>query len=223
MEAKRAAAEKAVEWLKDGMTVGLGTGSTVQPFIEAVGRKVAEGLSIKAVATSVRSEELARELGIPIVPFSDVAEIDITVDGADEVDPDWHLIKGGGGALLREKIVADSSTKLIVIVDESKLVRHLGKFPLPVEVVPFGFELTERKLRRLGCEPRLRMADTLPYKTDNGNYILDCEFDPILEPGRLAADISRIPGVVEHGLFVGMAAQIIVGRPDGTAYLMERS
>jgi ribose 5-phosphate isomerase A len=223
MEAKRAAAEKAVEWLKDGMTVGLGTGSTVQPFIEAVGRKVAEGLSIKAVATSVRSEELARELGIPIVPFSDVAEIDITVDGADEVDPDWHLIKGGGGALLREKIVADSSTKLIVIVDESKLVRHLGKFPLPVEVVPFGFELTERKLRRLGCEPRLRMADTLRYKTDNGNYIMDCEFEPILQPVQLAERLGRIPGVVEHGLFVGMAAQIIVGRPDGTAYLMERS
>lgn len=222
MEAKRAAAEKAVEWLKNGMTVGLGTGSTVQPFIQAVGRKVAEGLSIKAVATSVRSEELARELGIPIIPFSDVEEIDVTVDGADEVDPAWHLIKGGGGALLREKIVADASKKLIVIVDESKLVQHLGKFPLPVEVVPFGFELTLRKLRRLGCEPNVRMADSRPYRTDNGNYIMDCSFDVILQPSRLADKLSRIPGVVEHGLFIGMAAQVIVGRPDGTVYLMER-
>ncbi|MDF2837752.1 MAG: ribose 5-phosphate isomerase [Paenibacillus sp.] len=222
MEAKRAAAERAVEWIRDGMTVGLGTGSTVQPFIQAVGRKVAEGLAIKAVATSVRSEELARELGIPIIPFSDVEEIDFTVDGADEVDPAWHLIKGGGGALLREKIVADASKRLIVIVDESKLVRHLGKFPLPVEVVPFGFELTRRKLTRLGCEPKLRMADSRPYLTDNGNYIMDCAFGDILQPGRLAEELHRIPGVVEHGLFVGMTAEVVVGRADGTAYLLER-
>lgn len=222
MEAKQAAAERAVEWIRDGMTVGLGTGSTVRPFIQAVGRKVAEGLAIKAVATSVRSEELALELGIPIIPFSDVEEIDVTVDGADEVDPAWNLTKGGGGALLREKIVADASKRLIVIVDESKLVRHLGKFPLPVEVVPFGFELTRRKLTRLGCEPKLRMADSRPYLTDNGNYIMDCAFGAILQPGRLAEELHRIPGVVEHGLFVGMAAEVVVGRADGTAYLMAR-
>ncbi|MCA0755675.1 ribose-5-phosphate isomerase RpiA [Paenibacillus sp. N4] len=222
MEAKRAAGELAVEILQDGMTVGLGTGSTVYHSIQAIGRKVADGLSIKAVATSIHSEQLARQLGITIIPFSDVEEIDITIDGADEVDPDWNLIKGGGGALLREKIVADASKRLIVIVDESKVVRQLGRFPLPVEVVPFGFELTERKLRALGCEPKLRTADSQPYITDNGNYIMDCEFGSIANPALLAEELHRIPGVVEHGLFIRMAAQVIVGRPDGSVYELDR-
>ncbi|MDQ6422792.1 ribose-5-phosphate isomerase RpiA [Paenibacillus sp. LHD-117] len=223
MDAKRAAAERAVEWLEDGMTVGLGTGSTVYHFIQAVGRKVADGLTIKAVATSVRSEQLARQLGIPMISFSDVEDIDVTIDGADEVDPEWNLIKGGGGALLREKIVADASKRLIVIIDESKLVRHLGQFPLPVEVVPFAFELTQRKLRQLGCELRMRMAaDAQPYRTDNGNFTMDCEFGPIEQPGLLADALHRIPGVVEHGLFIGMAAQVIVGRSDGTVDVLDR-
>lgn len=222
MEAKRAAAELAVEMLQDGMTVGLGTGSTVYHSIQAIGRKVSDGLSIKAVATSVHSEQLARQLGITIIPFSDIGEIDVTIDGADEVDPDWNLIKGGGGALLREKIVADASKRLIVIVDESKVVRQLGRFPLPVEVVPFGFELTERKLRELGCEPKLRTADSQPYITDNGNYIMDCEFGSIAKPALLAEALHRIPGVVEHGLFIRMAAQVIVGRPDGSVYELDR-
>lgn len=204
------------------MTVGLGTGSTVYYSIQAIGRRVADGLSIQAVATSVRSEMLAKELGIPMIPFSEVEDIDMTIDGADEVDPEWNLIKGGGGALLREKIVADASKRLIIVVDESKLVQRLGRFPLPVEVVPFGFELTQRKLRQLGCEPKLRMSDSQIYMTDNENYMMDCEFGSIAQPGRLSETLHRIPGVVEHGLFVGMAAQVIVGRFDGTAYTLDR-
>ena len=146
MESKRMAAEKAVEYVRDGMTVGLGTGSTAYWAIRKIGERVKEGLTIKAAATSVSSEKLARELGIPLIPFAEIEAIDLTIDGADEVDGDWNLIKGGGGALLREKIVAAASKTFIVVVDESKPVSRLGAFPLPVELVPFGHEMTLRKL-----------------------------------------------------------------------------
>lgn len=175
MEAKRVAAEKAVEYVADGMTVGLGTGSTTAYAIHKLGEMVKQGLKIKAVATSTRSETLAKELGIQLVAFADIDQIDLTIDGADEVDPEWNLIKGGGGALLREKIVAAASRRLIIIVDESKVVQRLGLFPLPVEVVPFGWELTMRKLADLGYNPRLRTENGKPYVTDNGNYILTAE------------------------------------------------
>jgi ribose 5-phosphate isomerase len=217
MESKRIAAEKAVELVKEGMKVGLGTGSTAYWAIQAIGRLVKEeGLHIQAVATSVQSEQLAKELGIPMMPFADVDVLDLTIDGADEVDPQLHLIKGGGGALLREKIVAAASKQLIIIVDESKAVQQLGKFPLPVEIVPFAFELTVKKLQKLGCEPKLRKNGDELYITDNGNYIADCEFVAIADPEALHDDLNRIPGVVDNGLFIHMANLVIVGSTDGS-------
>ncbi|NQX63377.1 ribose-5-phosphate isomerase RpiA [Paenibacillus qinlingensis] len=216
MEAKRAAAELAITEIRDGMIVGLGTGSTAYWAIQGLGVRVQNGLHIQAVATSVASENLAKELGIPLIPFADISEIDVTIDGADEVDTAWHLIKGGGGALLREKIVAFSSKKLIIVVDESKVVPQLGAFPLPVEVVKFGYELTIRKLQALGCEPKVRTADHQPFVTDNGNYIIDCHFGSIPNPAELHQVINGIPGVVENGLFIGMASQVIVGYKDGS-------
>lgn len=216
MEAKKAAAELAIMEIQDGMIVGLGTGSTAYWAIQGLGARVQNGLHIQAVATSVASENLAKELGIPLIPFADISEIDVTIDGADEVDPDWHLIKGGGGALLREKIVAFSSKKLIIVVDESKVVAQLGAFPLPVEVVKFGYELTIRKLRALGCEPMVRVAESQPFVTDNGNYIIDCQFASIPSPAELHRAINGIPGVVENGLFIGLASQVIVGYKEGS-------
>jgi ribose 5-phosphate isomerase A len=216
VEAKKAAAELAITEIQDGMIVGLGTGSTAYWAIQGLGARVQNGLRIQAVATSEASEKLAKELGIPLIPFADISEIDVTIDGADEVDLDWHLIKGGGGALLREKIVAFSSKKLIIVVDESKVVAQLGAFPLPVEVVKFGYELTIRKLRALGCEPKVRVADNQPFVTDNGNYIIDCQFASIPSPAELHQAINGIPGVVENGLFIGMARKVIVGYKDGS-------
>ncbi|BFT73476.1 ribose 5-phosphate isomerase A [Paenibacillus sp. P36] len=213
---KRTAAEKAVEYIQDGMTVGLGTGSTAYWAIQQIGKRVLSGLQIKAVATSVQSENLAKELGIPLIPFSEVEEIDVTIDGADEVDGAWNLVKGGGGALLREKIIASSSKQLIIVVDESKVVDQLGKFHLPVEVVKFAYELTRNKLSALGCEPKMRMIDQQPFTTDNGNYILDCDFKQIKRPSECHDAINRIPGVVDNGLFIKMAARVIVGYQDGS-------
>jgi ribose 5-phosphate isomerase A len=215
-ESKRRAAEKAVECISDGMVVGLGTGSTVYWAIQKIGERIKEGLNIKAIATSNHSENLAKELGIILVPFSEIEVIDITIDGADEVDSEWNLIKGGGGALLREKIVATASKQLIIIVDESKLVSSLGKFPLPVEIVKFGFEMTIKKLSILGCNPKLRILDNKPYNTDNGNYIIDCNFGRIGHPKELHNEINMIPGVVDNGLFINIAKQVIVGYQDGT-------
>ncbi|CAH1219168.1 Ribose-5-phosphate isomerase A [Paenibacillus allorhizoplanae] len=216
MEAKKAAAELAITEIRDGMIVGLGTGSTAYWAIQGIGARVQNGLNIQAVATSVASENLAKELGIPLIPFANISEIDVTIDGADEVDSAWHVIKGGGGALLREKIVAFSSRKLIIVVDESKVVAQLGAFPLPVEVVKFGYELTIRKLRSLGVRPKVRAVDGQPFVTDNGNYIIDCHFGSIPNPADLHQAINGIPGVVENGLFIGMASQVIVGYKDGS-------
>ncbi|CAM4480061.1 ribose-5-phosphate isomerase RpiA [Paenibacillus tarimensis] len=215
MEAKRNAAEKAAAYVQDNMVVGLGTGSTAYWAIEQLGKRVGGGLHIRAVATSVQSEEQARKLGIPIVPFAEIDQIDITIDGADEVDQQFNLIKGGGGALLREKIVAAASKQMIVIVDESKLVDELGTFPLPVEIVKFGFEMTMRKLADLGCELRLRMKGNDIYETDNGNYIADCDFGRIADPEQLHQQINLIPGVVDNGLFVRMTQHVIVGYKSG--------
>ncbi|SDN70817.1 ribose-5-phosphate isomerase [Paenibacillus sp. yr247] len=215
MESKRAAAEKAVEYIQDGMIVGLGTGSTAYWAIQEIGKKINSGLHIKAVATSIHSENLAKELGIHLIPFSEIEEIDVTIDGADEVDDEWNLIKGGGGALLREKIVASSSKQLIIVIDESKIVNRLGNFPLPVEIVKFGYEITLRKLSALGCTPKLRIFENNPFTTDNGNYIIDCDFRSIEQPRELHDEINRITGVVDNGLFVNMAAKVIVGYQDG--------
>ncbi|WP_172253039.1 ribose-5-phosphate isomerase RpiA [Saccharibacillus deserti] len=223
MNTKKLAAERAVEAIEDGMTVGLGTGSTAYYAIEKLGERVRKGLTIRAVATSKRSEEQAIALGIPIVPFAEVGRIDITIDGADEVDRSLQLIKGGGGALLREKIVAARSDKMFVIVGEDKRVDTLGVFPLPVEIVPFAYEWTLDALRSLGLKPELRMADGEIYVTDNGNYIADCGGVPITDPAALHASLNAIAGVVENGLFVDMAHTVIVGRADGSIDTISRA
>ncbi|OME74272.1 ribose 5-phosphate isomerase A [Paenibacillus odorifer] len=218
---KQLAAEKAVEYVEDGMKVGLGTGSTAYWAIRKLGERVSEGLKITAVATSRASEEQARELGIPLVAFGDIDSLDLTIDGADELDSSLQLIKGGGGALLREKIVASNSTRMIVIADEGKVVNTLGKFPLPVEIVPFAWEWTVAELAKLGCQPELRRSGEELYKTDNGNYIADCRFEAIEAAPKLALTIQNIPGVVDHGLFIGIAAMAIVGKLDGTIEIIE--
>lgn len=218
---KQLAAEKAVEYVEDGMRVGLGTGSTAYWAIRKLGQRVSEGLKITAVATSRASEEQARELGIPLVAFGDINSLDLTIDGADELDSSLQLIKGGGGALLREKIVASNSTRMIVIADEGKVVSTLGKFPLPVEIVPFAWEWTVAELAKLGCQPELRRSGEELYKTDNGNYIADCKFEAIEAAPKLALTIQNIPGVVDHGLFIGIAAMAIVGKLDGSIEIIE--
>ncbi|OZQ70132.1 ribose 5-phosphate isomerase A [Paenibacillus sp. VTT E-133280] len=218
---KQLAAEKAVEYVEDGMKVGLGTGSTAYWAIRKLGERVSEGLKITAVATSRASEEQARELGIPLVAFGDIDSLDLTIDGADELDSSLQLIKGGGGALLREKIVASNSTRMIVIADEGKVVNTLGKFPLPVEIVPFAWEWTVAELAKLGCQPELRRSGEELYKTDNGNYIADCRFEAIEAAPKLARTIQNIPGVVDHGLFIGIAAMAIVGKLDGSIEIIE--
>ncbi|WP_028558938.1 ribose-5-phosphate isomerase RpiA [Paenibacillus pinihumi] len=216
MLAKKVAAEAAVEFVKDGMTVGLGTGSTAYYAIHKIAGRVKEGLSIRTVASSRQSEELALQLGIPVVSLSDIQEIDVSIDGADEVDANYNLTKGGGGALLREKILAAHSKQFVVIADESKQVERLGQFPLPVEIVSFASNLTLLKLKALGCEPVIRMSDGKTFISDNGNYIVDCAFGTIEDPVALEQQINGIPGVVESGLFTGMASAVIIGYGDGT-------
>lgn len=214
---KQVAAEEAVTHIQNGMTVGLGTGSTAAFAIQKIGARVAEeGLQIKAIATSDRSEQMAHELQIPIVGFEEIDRIDITIDGADEVDEHLNLIKGGGGALLREKIVSVQTQKNIIIVDETKLVKHLGAFPLPVEVVPFALTVVKRQLEKLGCTTTLRKKEQQPYLTDNHNYILDCNFGQIENPAYLHDTINAITGVVDNGLFIQRASMVIVAYNDGS-------
>ncbi|NIG55193.1 ribose-5-phosphate isomerase RpiA [Chitinophaga sp. Cy-1792] len=221
--AKKAAAEEAAKLVRTGMTVGLGTGSTAYYAIIRLGEMVRnEGLIINAVATSEESDKLAREQGIPMVPFSEVQQIDIDIDGADESDASLRLIKGGGGALLREKIIAAASDQMIVIADEAKLVNTLGKFPLPVEIIPFAHELTMHKLKELGGAPVIRHKSDKVFITDNGNYIADCYFEEIPDPETLHAQLNGIPGVVENGLFIGLATTLIVGNDKGEVQIYHR-
>ena len=219
---KKIAAGKAIEYIKDGMTLGLGTGSTAYWAIQGIGEMVKKGLTVRAIATSLQSESVALELGIPIVPFSEIDHLDITIDGADEVDEALNLIKGGGGALLREKIVASATRFYIIIVDESKLVKELGKFPLPVEVAPFGWELTFRRLAKLGGSPGMRMAGDKPFLTDNQHYILDCPFGLIKNPARLHEQVSGITGVMEDGFFINMADIVVAGSPGGDTRILKK-
>ena len=216
-ELKRQAARLGIESVTDGMVVGLGTGSTAAWAVRLLGERVANGLSIQGVPTSEATAKLAQEVGIPLVDFESIWGIDLTLDGADEVDSELNLIKGGGGALLREKIVAAASKELIVLVDPAKLVPRLGEhFPLPVEVTPCGGPQTARPRAAVGCPPKLRSNGSRPAVTDNGNYLLDCRFPGGIEnPGRTESAIDRIPGVVETGLFVRMTRCVIVGYPDG--------
>ena len=209
MNEKQMVSEKAVEYIKDGMVVGLGTGSTAYYAIKKLGELVGKGLSIKGIPTSKQTGALAVEHGIPLVDFKDVKQIDVVIDGADEFDSDLNLIKGGGGALLREKIIANAASVFIVIADSSKRAERLGAFPLPVEVVKFGAEMTLKKIAELGCQPKFRLNGDKPFITDNGNYILDCDFKQIDSPEELEKQLNMIPGVVENGLFVNMAKRLI--------------
>jgi ribose 5-phosphate isomerase A len=218
---KRAAAAKALDYVENNMKLGLGTGSTAESFLDVLAPRVRGGLTITCVATSERTAIKARNLGITVGELDQVGDLDLVVDGADETDADLNLIKGGGGAHLIEKIVATSSKKMVVIADGSKLVKRLGKYPLPVEVVKFGHATTARriaetakKLRR-DITPILRMKDNAPFVTDSGNFIYDCAFKSIVNPAKLATALSVIPGVVEHGLFVGIATTLILARETG--------
>lgn len=221
---KQIAGEEAVKFIKDGMTVGLGTGSTAFFAIQKIGQRIQEeGLHIKCIATSIESEQLARSLQIPMADFDEISEIDVTIDGADEADKNLQLIKGGGGALLREKIIAYITRHYIIIVDQSKYVETLGKFHLPVEVVKFGWQRTFDHLQELGCIPKLREKDRVAYITDNGNYILDCNFEKIEHPKQLQSQIHNIPGVVECGLFVDRTNTLIIGKTNGEIETINKS
>lgn len=207
---KKLAAEAGAALVKDGMVVGLGTGSTAAHFVRALGPRVKQGLSIRGVPTSAATAALARTLGIPLVGFDQVSEIDLTIDGADEFDPRLALVKGGGGALLYEKVVAAASRRMVAVCDGKKKVDTLGRFPLPVEVVPFGYEQVLRRLSALGAKVKLRQSEGEVFKTDGGHYILDAAFGAIPDPASLAQEIDRIVGVVEHGLFVGLCTEVIM-------------
>lgn len=218
---KRRAAERALDYVRPGMRLGLGTGSTAAKFVDCIGECVKQGLDVIGVPTSEATRRQAEGLGIPLTTLDVTADLDLTVDGADEFDGQLRLIKGGGGAHLREKIVACSSARMVVIADESKHVETLGAFPLPVEVVQFAWPATQRKVERAadecGCEGdiALRKREGEPFLTDSGNYILDCSFGTIPRPEDLAAALSGIPGVVEHGLFIGIATSIVIAGADG--------
>jgi len=211
--AKKLAAEHATSFIKDGMTVGLGTGSTAKFAIEKIGSLVKQGLKVECVPTSIESEVLAKELEIPLL--ESFTRIDVTIDGADEVDVNGNLIKGGGGALTREKIVAAATQKLIIVIDPSKYVEILGKFPLPIEVLHFGSDFALATVKEMGCEAKFRERDGSRFSTNNGNLIIDCDFKQISDPETLTVELNLIPGVVENGLFVGMCDLVITGREGG--------
>jgi len=212
-EDKRAAAEAALALVRDGMTLGLGTGSTAAWFVRGLGERVRSGLRVRGVPTSEATGALAQSLGIALCTLADVEELDLAVDGADEIDPRLRLIKGGGGSLLYEKIVAAAARRFVVVADGSKEVDRLGGVPLPVEVVPFAMAPVERRLRALGGTPLLRTAGGRPFVTDAGHHILDVRLD-LADPEAVAARLREIPGVVEHGLFLGMTDEALVAR-DG--------
>jgi ribose 5-phosphate isomerase A len=220
---KKMAAEKAVEHVDNGMIIGLGTGSTVKYAIKKLGEIVNTGLKIEGIPTSLRTKKLATEHNIPLVDLNDYTVIDLTIDGADEVDSNLNLIKGGGGALTREKIIAYHSKKEIIIIDETKVVKKLGvSFPVPVEVTKYGWNATKKVLEEIGCTVELRKIMNEVYITDNSNYILDCDFGKINEPEALEKEINSIPGVIENGLFIDLVDEVIVGSKQGIITLEER-
>ncbi len=220
---KQTAGEYAVKFIQPGMIIGIGTGSTVYYFIKALGKKVAAGFEVKGVPTSRKTEELARQNGIALIDLNDVPLIDLAIDGADEVDSNLQLIKGGGGSLLQEKMIAAASKQLIIIADAGKAVERLGKFPLPIEVIPYGWKQTAKHIQQLNCnEIVLRQKEGNPFISDHGHYILDCHFDKIDNAALLSQQLNAIPGVVENGLFINMASIAVFGNEDGTVRLAEK-
>jgi ribose 5-phosphate isomerase A len=221
---KRAAAVRALDFLRSGMRLGLGTGSTAHHFVDLLGERVKAGLNVVAVPTSEATRAQAERLGIALTTLDETPELDLTVDGADEIAPDLTLIKGGGGALLREKIVASASMTMVVIADESKWVATLGRFPLPIEIAPFGAAAIRRAVEKT-CNAPAPLRETgngHPFVTDGGHWLLDAQLQRIADPHALAARLSTVPGVMEHGLFIGLARTAIVAGPDGVR-LIERS
>jgi ribose 5-phosphate isomerase A len=216
---KRAAARTAVAEIEDGMLVGLGTGSTANFAIAALGERVTEGLRVTTVATSLATARIAEAAGLPILPFDTFARLDIAIDGADELDPQLRAIKGKGGAMLRERIVAAAAERMIVIVDTAKQVAQLGRGPLPVEVLPFAAGFVTHRIERLGAAVGLRMVGDASYRTDQDNVVLDCRFGAIDDPRALASALSAIPGVLGHGLFVDEIDAAYVGRSNGVIQL----
>ena len=218
---KRAAAARAIEEVEDGMVLGLGSGSTAAFALEELAARIAKGLHVAGIPTSEKAAALARRLGVPLTSFAEHRHVDLTIDGADQVERGTlNLVKGLGGALVREKIVAAATRQEIIVVDDSKLVDHLGqKAPLPVEVVRFSHEATMRRLERFGCVPKLRTKDGSVFVTDNGNYIADCRFQRIDDPKKMESDLNLVPGVVDNGLFVGLTSKVIVASRDGIKVL----
>lgn len=218
---KQAAAKAALDYVKPGMKLGLGTGSTARHFVDLIGEKVKAGLDVVCVPTSEETRKHAESLNIPLTTLDAHPFLDLTVDGTDEFDADFNVLKGGGGALLREKIVATSSRYMVVIADQSKKVETLGAFPLPIEVVPFGIKATawkiERALHILGLKAKMnvRLRDGKPFRTDGGHVIVDCAIGKIPDPKRLSDLLSIIPGVVDHGLFIGICGIVLMGTPKG--------
>lgn len=215
-EIKQSLGNYAAQLIQPDTIIGIGTGSTAEYFIRALARRVQEGLKCSCVPTSRTTKALAEELGISLTTLNEVSKIDMDIDGADEIDPQRCLIKGGGGALLQEKMVAAASHQLIIIADSSKLVNQLGKFPLPVEVIPYGWKQVQRNIIAANnISVQLRLKDASPFVTDHGHYILDCSFTSIKNPEQLSRELNNIPGVVENGLFIQMAHSVIIGFEDG--------
>ncbi|WP_375686665.1 ribose-5-phosphate isomerase RpiA [Bartonella sp. AC331YNZD] len=224
---KKMAAVRALEFIEDGMRLGIGSGSTVNEFIRLLGERVADGLRVTGVATSRHSEQLCRKFGVPVSTLEEIPELDLDIDGADEIGPQMMLIKGGGGALLYEKIVASASREMLVIADETKIVKRLGAFALPIEVNSFGIHTTRKAIEKvaddLGLSGKiaLRMNGKNPFETDGGHFILDAFWGCILQPKPLSDALLAIPGVVEHGLFLGLASRAIVAMADGQIKILE--
>ena len=215
-EEKEAAARASLRYIHDGNIVGLGTGSTAAYAVRMLGERVRSGLKIRGVPTSSQTKELAESVGIPLATLDECQEIDVTIDGADEFDPQLNLMKGGGGALLREKIIASASRQVVIVADSSKQVSMLGRFPLPVEVIPFAQALIAKRIEALGASVNIRRcADGMPFFTDEKHHILDCNFRQIPDPAGLARKLSDMPGIVEHGLFIRMASVVLLAKEGG--------
>jgi ribose 5-phosphate isomerase A len=222
-EIKQLVAKQGAKLVQSSMTVGIGSGSTIYWLILELGKRVKKGLFFRAIPTSKQTAALAAQQNIPLAELNDVDRIDLTIDGADEIDTKLQLIKGGGGALLQEKMVAAASRELLILADQSKLVPQLGKFPLPLEVIPFGWKQVQRHMRETyQIECTLRMHEEAPFVTDHGHYVLDCPFQRIEQPETLTYELNAIPGVVDNGLFVNMADLAVIGYPDGKTETMTR-